>query len=282
MPYHLERFIDVYLPAGNPSSDLSPIPAKPAIVQTLSGPFDMDQGDDAVDDLPHTITYDALSDGDTADEWRLTEDALRALVGKRGWLWRRSEDEAQELQRAICKLMSNGGPRSTQDKMWKMDSFSWLQLDHWRGHYHIDWALDDGHFLDDELYLDDDATYTVTTAPQTITLTNDGNARVTDAIITITAGGVSITDVSIVKTGESDLQFTGVITAHHSLVIDCGAYSVLNNGVDAYTDFELDTDHAINEWLRLDPGANEIIITLTVINFSVPPTVTINFMDSWK
>lgn len=280
MAYHLERFILTYLPVGNPSTDIAPVPAKPALIQTLSGVYDSDEGEDAVDDFPHPISYGAVTSDDTVAEWRDTEDALRALVGKRGWLYRRAEDD-DAIQKAVCKLLSLPGPRSVDDKAWKVSTFDWSQLSHWRGHFHHDWTLDDGEFLDEGLYLDDHMTYTYT-APLTITLNNGGNALVTDAIITITAGGVSITDVSIVKAGETDLQFTGIVAPGTALVIDCGAMSVLNNGVDAYADLELDTGHTISEWLRLAPGDNTILITLTIVNIMAPPTVNIEFMDAWK
>jgi hypothetical protein len=279
MAYHLERFIDVTLPIGNPSTDISPVPAKSNMIATLSGAFDADQGGDAVPDLPHSISYTALSDGDTYAEWRVVEDALRALVGKRGWLYRRAEDN-DDVQRAICKLLALTGQRATDDKMWKMGTLEFLQLDYWRGTYHVEWTLDAGYSLDDGLSLDDDESYTYT-GPLTLTITNGGNARVTDAIITITAGGVAITDTVIAKSGESNLHFTGTIAAGTSLVIDCGSFSVLNNGVDAYANLTLDTGHVIGEWLRLDPGDNTITVTLTVANLTVKPTVTFEYMDAW-
>lgn len=275
----------VTLPIGNPNTDISPVPGRSAIVQTLSGAFDSDLGTEAAPDFPHSINYTAVAIDDTVAQWRTTEDALRALTGQRGWLYRRAEDN-DEIQRAVCRLLAVTGPRAVVDRIWKNDTFEWLQLGYWRGHDHRTWRLDDGHVLDEGLYLDDgDTTYTYTTGPLLITASNGGNARVTDAIITITAGAVAITNTRILKSGETNLNYAGTIAPWTSLVIDCGAFSVLNNGVNDYANFTLPLiapPHTINEWLRLTPGDNTLSFTLSGPSGAAPATIKIEFMDAWK
>lgn len=280
MAYMLESFIDVDLSPYNPRTDMSPIPARSAVITTMAGIYDADEDEDAAFALPHSVSYTALVLPDTLDEWREAIDELRALVGKRGRLYRRAENN-QEIQWALCRLMAEPSVRETRDRRWLNVTFDFLQLSPWRGHYHVDWLLDDGEFLDEGLYLDDDATWTYT-HPLTVELNNGGNGRVTDAILTITAGGVAITAANIAKAGETDIDYTGTVAAGDTLTIDTGSWSVLNDGVDAYNDLELGGDHAVGEWLRLDPGDNEIVITLTTSDLVVPPTVTINYRDVWK
>lgn len=280
MAYQLESFIDTILPVGNPTTDISPIRARTNVIQTMAGAYDPDAGNDTADELPHQITYRALSDGNNYAQWRAAEDAFRALVGKRGRLWRRAEDDST-VQWALCRLIALPGQRGTRDILWKEDTFEFQQIAPWRGRDHREWILDDGEFLDTGLYLNEVVTYTYS-HPMTLVINNGGNARVTDAIITITAGSVPITATRIIKSGQTDMQFAGTIAAGQSLVIDTGSYSVLNNGNNGYGQFNLLVGHLINEWLRLEPGDNTLEINLTATDYTSPPTISVVFMDAWK
>ena len=103
----------------------------------------------------------------------------------------------------------------------------------------------------------------------TKTVANSGNYYVVNPIITLTAGSTNITEAIIQKmssTGATilnELYFTGTLLAGNALVIDCGALTVLNNGVDASADFDTGTSHKEAPWFTLWPSNNTVRVTLT-------------------
>ena len=87
-----------------------------------------------------------------------------------------------------------------------------------------------------------------------------GNEAVTDPVITLIPVSADVTRVEIQGT-KAHLLFTGRIAVGSALSIDCGAYSVLNNGIDAFDAFSLGPDHTLSNWLTLEPGDNPITVT---------------------
>ena len=108
---------------------------------------------------------------------------------------------------------------------------------------------------------------------------NGGNVRVANAILTLTAGAVAITQVKIAVSGVSEIQWDGTLTTGQQLVIDCGARSVKKVGVDAYSGFSLTANHKVDDWLRLEPGNNSVVVTLT--GGSTDSTLRIQYNDGW-
>lgn len=103
-------------------------------------------------------------------------------------------------------------------------------------------------------------------SPEVFELPNAGNTLVRDLLITVHAGSSAITALAVqnAESGQvSHISFDGSLAAGEELVIDCGALSVLNDGDDAWADLALESDHAIDEWLRLAPGDNTITVTFT-------------------
>ena len=100
--------------------------------------------------------------------------------------------------------------------------------------------------------------------------------------MTITATGANLTtSVSVYVTGVSYLTWAGTITDGQALVIDCGARTVKNNGVDAYSGLTLhSTNHVIDDWLRLEPGNNSVLVAYTGGNGT--STALFNFNDLWE
>lgn len=110
-------------------------------------------------------------------------------------------------------------------------------------------------------------------SPQSMVMANAGNRTVNNAIITVAAVPSNITSLTIAVTGSSSFTFSGTITAGQSLVIDCGAMTVKNNGADAYANFALGGSHVIDDWLRLVSGNTTVVVTWT----GGGATSTINF-----
>lgn len=277
--YTLERFGAVTLPIYNPETDHSPIAARVGVVQTIGGAFDVYGDEDAPLDLPTTRSYRSIVLEETAAAWRTALDALRAQVGKRARLYRRANDD-DAVQWCIARLIQNPVQRVYQGGYIQDVELIFQLWTSWRGHDHTSWTLDSGEILDGGLYLDDGGfVETMASSPHTIIVANGGNRRVDNAIITVTAGSSAITAVTVAKTGETDIDWSGTLASGNTLVIDCGAYTVKNAGVNAYTGFSLGGDHAISEWIRLDPGDNDITITFS--GGSTDSTAKVEFADGW-
>lgn len=277
--YTLERFGTVTLPIYNPESDHSPLHARTAVIQTIAGAFDGWGDEDAPLELPATRSYRCVVLEESYSAWRTALDELRALVGKRAKLYRRANDD-DSIQWCTARLLQNPTQRRYGSGLAQEVELVFQLWSGWHGQDHKSWKLDEGYFLDDGLYLDDGGfTETMASSPHTITVTNGGNRRVDDAVITITAGSSSITAVTIAKTGETDIDYGGIISSTKTLVIDCGAYTVKDDGVSDYANFSLASNHKIAEWLRLDPGDNDIIITFS--GGSTNSTVNVQFRDGW-
>jgi len=122
--------------------------------------------------------------------------------------------------------------------------------------------------------------------PYSFVVTRDvaANAPVFDAVITVTAQGVGVTDLVIENTTNgSYIRFTGAtIAVGKSLVIDSGAGTVKNDGVDAIAYFSLGASHAIPDWLRLEAGASVNTIRVTRAGGGSNSTIRIDWYEAWK
>ncbi len=103
----------------------------------------------------------------------------------------------------------------------------------------------------------------------TTSLGNAGNAPYTAVTWTITAGaGAPCTAVDFIAGPDSagriwHWHWTGTIAATKSLVIDCGAMTVKNDGADAYSTFALQASHNQNYWTEVPPSGLTYSLTLT-------------------
>ncbi len=117
------------------------------------------------------------------------------------------------------------------------------------------------------------------TNPHNVSWTNAGNRPVDNAIITFTAGASNITAATFIVTGVTSFTWTGTLVATKALVIDCGARTVLNDGVDARSGLTRNAAHTINPWLRLAASAS----TTMAVGFTGAgtPTCGIAASDGW-
>ena len=122
--------------------------------------------------------------------------------------------------------------------------------------------------------------------PYSFVVTRDtaSNAPVFDAIITVTAQGVGITDLVIENTTNgSYIRFTGAtIAVGKSLVIDCGTGTVKNDGANAIAYFSLGAGHAIPDWLRLEAGGSVNTIRVTRTGGGSNSTIRFDWYEAWK
>jgi hypothetical protein len=194
-------------------------------------------------------------------------DTWRAVVGTRGLLTVTLASAATRTRYArltALDLEIEPGPA-------RMQRFSMtyrLEGDIWLGTAHVGTG---------------DDLVTLNTSPKVMTINNAGNAPVYNAVLTLTAGAANITAVTIANAATgyvSSVTYTGTVTAGQALVLDAGAWTVKNNGVDAYAGITYGATHAVDGLLVLGPGNNSITITLT--GGSTDSTAAYAFHDGWS
>lgn len=271
----LERFGGVEFGRADVTDELGSA-ANTDFVATPIGGYDQRVDDESLD-LPANITKRYTIYASTPEEVQTQLDALRALRGTRAKLWARTYTD--EVRFVWARLQRVEYRRTNKNFNVQPVSLTWrVGNQHWRGHDHTEWDLDEGYYLDDGLYLDDDGyTFTLDTAPYYATVTNGGNRATQDVRFTITAVATPITVITL-STGLAEFTYTGSVAVGDQLIIDCGAQQVLNDGADAYVGFSFGATHGIEEWMLLEPGDNIIEIARTGGNNS---TILIEFQDRW-
>ncbi len=276
--YTLEKFGSLTLPTARPATTIGAPPVQSAITAVAAGGGYDGLGSAQSRAKPFTVTHNcALYSASSQTAIQTQLDALKALVGTRGRLYRRLPSGT--LQWITARLVSLDATRTIDNDHYLDISLTFQAAEYpWRGNHHGDgWVLDAGEYFDTGLVFDETGLTVPMPASGSVPVTNGGNATVRNAVITITAAGSSITQLTLTKSGETDLKYVGTIAAGQSLVIDCGAYTVKNNGVDDYANFSRETNHVIAEWLALSAGANTIGTTRTGGNAS--SSITFTFDD---
>ncbi len=256
--------------------------ARVGLVETVAGEYDSDGANDARMG-GRTLTRTFGLHGATTDALDDARDALRALMGTRARLYARMGDDT--VRWANARLLGVQETRTRRNFNFQMVTcqFQILGPD-WQGADRSVWVLDSGEVLDGGLYLDEAGETYTGTSPHIFTPTNGGNRVVTNPVITVTAGGASVTSVTITKTGtggsETKIVWTGTLATTKQLIVDCGAFTITNDGANAYSGkAAFDSNHTIAEWLRIDPGYNEI--TIVWVGGSTDTTVLLEFRDGW-
>ncbi len=187
-------------------------------------------------------------------------DRLRALVGRRGRLWRRREDGALQwrlarllrvqvegnVERAAAVVAQTTATFEAAGATWKAAAGS------------------------------SSTTALTTSSTKTANVETLGNGPVEDAVITVTATG-TITSFRLYSTALGvDWTWTGSLTAGQSLVVDCGALTVRKQGVDAYSGFALNAGHTAAGWLPLAAGSNTLLMVANQAGSCV-----ITYYDQW-
>lgn len=277
----LKRFGDYTLPAANPDETVGTGGA------TITNPLGL-PGGGAFDSLRESVaqfgdrvlTKKAVIYASTEALAMAAYRALQAEVGKRDRLYREWDYGSAE-EWVDARLINIEAQRKAADAL-KLDVTMQFEIysAYWRSLSPVgEWYLNDGELLDYGLVLDGTATtFTLDSSPKILTVTNGGNAIVTDCKINIDAGSADITAVKI-EADDIEIDYAGTITAGDELMIDCGAYSVTNNLVNDRDNLSLGSDHKINEWFRLLAGANSVTITIT--GGSTDSQITYGYSNGW-
>lgn len=124
----------------------------------------------------------------------------------------------------------------------------------------------------------------LTSNPQSLAVTNQGDTNVDNAVVTLTAGSADISNISFWCSSGASWYYEDTVVSGKTLVIDCGARSVKNNNVDAWDNFQINPGHRGRPWLRLLPGENTIIVTVGGISpgaDAINSTLLVEFRHGW-
>lgn len=285
--YTLERFGLLPIPSLNGVQRPLGGGDGPQIVELSGGGALSLHGDDQVRPGPRTVSARGVILG-TAHERQAVLDQWLAASRTRNRLWSQSSADpmftpTNTVRWAWAWLHPIDPERHYQRPTHDEISLEWTILSpYWHGLYHGNGLdLGTGEMLDDALVLDYagsvyDTVFSLTASPQNVTLVNNGNAPVVDAVITVRAGNAAITSTSI-SIGGVAWTFSGTIASGTDLVVDMGGMSVKNNGVDAYAQFTAPTTQL--DWFLIPPGSNTVTVTTT--GGGTGTSVTFTYFDAW-
>lgn len=279
--YTLTEFDGLALPLGTPRYTAGTAGTQERTVRTVGGGlFDGWGAAQARMELPYRLAYDCRAYASTAAALRATLDALRAKRGVRGRLVRQGDNDDGE-QWATARLMEVEYQADVMNlQLIQPLRMAWSVQSPWYGGSHgTGWTLASGLYLDAGLYLDMASRHVLTATSNVVTVTNYGNAAVENAVLSVTAGMYNLTALTI-RCGSCELVYSGTVVARKTLVIDCGAKTVVNDGTADYARLTLGANHASAAWMRLAPGANSVTVTRT--GGGAETAITFEFSDAWE
>jgi hypothetical protein len=259
MGYWAVKFGSTDLPMRTPSQAVG-IPVMRGLgIATVGGAVDPNGTSEAAVRVPYMQRTEGVVVADTAAALGTAMYALRALYGKRDKLYRARDGGGTEW--VYARLTQIDAQRGLDDTLMQTVGMGWQIYDPvWSGSAHS-------------------VAGTLTGGTANISLVNNGNARVDNAVITVTVAGAALTGLTMQVAGTSQFTWAGTVAVSDALVFDCGAPTVRNNGVDAYSGFGYGTAHYVSRWLELEPGTT----TFTVIRTGggTATTVGVSYYDGW-
>lgn len=294
MSYKLDRFGPWDINLYDSSDDIGTAGSSATLYNLVGGLLFDPLGADRAMAMPTTITKRGQIIGDSRDDIYTAFNTLRQLRGRRRRLERVlfTGDDEQDRERqwtwARCMSVNRGVARNHAMQFYLPVELEFQQLSPaWYGKWRsaAGWVLDDGYYLDDGWVLDDTGNqFTVSAGANIdIDLTNGGNEDVTNAIIRLTAGDVALTGVRIIGP-DTNIYYGGTVAPNTSLVIDCGAFSVKNDGAADYNNFTLDPSHRSRYWLNLAPGTNDVTVQTSTVGEAVEAveaTIAFEYWEPW-
>jgi hypothetical protein len=282
--YWLTHFGTTALPQYDAAFSIGPAPADVATVGLIGGGvFDAYGTGVARQRFPLQMRYACSVVNPSESAARAEINALKALIGTRAKLWR-TEAGAAIPGRQWCwaRLFDVNDSMLAKMTMWSVPvAMSFTILGPWKGLQHrAPWTFDAGFYFDEGLAFDSDELTVLTSNPQTVVVDNNGNMPVRDPVIWVTTRDVvPITSLTIAIAGETEFVYTGSLAENKRLVIDCENKSVTNDGVGDWQHLNLTGNHYIADWLVLQPGNNNVVVTRT--GGSSLSTIEFRYSDGW-
>jgi hypothetical protein len=284
--YQIYEFDGVTLPEYNPEQDLSSGSVDSTLMSSAGGSFDVWSG---IRRTPRTVKHQisgiyTAADGtayivdhagnqivdhngnriiaNTAQALlRGQVDAIRAKHGATGSLRRRRWDDTTVYQWKTARLLQVVERSDVKHRTVaaKVDLIFESAMANWR-----------------DASVDTISGTLVAGGAVGLLLESQGNATIEDSVITVAASSaISSLQFSILHLG-IDLRYSGAVGAGSTLQIDCGAQTVLLNGVAAYAEFSLGARHTARCWCPLPPGSWAMQVSANGAG-----TVTASHYDQW-
>lgn len=237
------------------------------------------------------LTKEGVLIGDDATAIRTQIDALRKNIGVRDKLTVQFFDGVLRWQWAVLKEVNTEAALLKGRAMPVQLTFE-TAAQHW---YQLVQGTEGWTIGDDSFLLGDgtaaigqsDYVYTIdgNGSARFFSLVHSGNIPATNLQITVTAGTTNLTQVDIQNVTSDGatandwiIQYTGTILAGESLVIDCGALTVLNDGDDAFADLSAT---AKAQWMRLEAEATNSIKVTAYGNTNLDATISFRWFDHY-
>jgi hypothetical protein len=258
MTYRIYQFGSTVLPDYNEESEIGLVSkSKSALDIPSGGALDLYAGEKV---LPGAAkpTKSCTLHATTEAGLLASMIALRVLVGTRAKLYRMIVDD-NHLEWAWARFDNLAATRKygAQSRYFQDVRLSFTV-------YSPAWYSQDTHYYSSGVAPSepDDLTTLLAESGETTVLHvyHSGNIDQPAAIFTITATGtVTLVTINNATTGYS-FRHNGTLFSGKTLVIDTGAVSVLNDGVDDYAHFTPPANH--EDWIHIAPGANTLLITI--------------------
>jgi len=228
----------------------------------------------------YTISYEIIAATPTAVQTE--RDAIRALAGTRARLWAHFPDGSDRWTWA--RLARVEMERRLEYIYYQPATLTFSVLrPGWNGIGRgANWFLDSGMLLDAGSSLLPANGWNVwipPSSPLTMTAVNSGNRTVRDAVLTVTAGTTTISNLRLVC-GSVDWTYAATVAPTKSLVINCATRAVTNDGASDYKQFTLNAGHVVADWLQLRPGNNTVTMTYSG-NANSTARFTLSYSDGW-
>lgn len=226
------------------------------------------------------ISRDCSLVTDTAAEMRTRYNALRALCGQKVRLWRLWD--SGELEWCWARMGEITAMRPGNQLYSLQMTLNFVMTSPcWYGLHYGEWLFTDPPevWFGNGFVFGDTTLTALIGSPITLVLPNGGNASVSNAVITVTAGTAAIQPVTI-SCGDCEFSYYGIIGAGRSLVIDCGAWSVINDGVSDYANLVLTTSHRSDDLFRLAAGDNTVGVNN--LGGGTGSTIAFKYSGGWE
>lgn len=274
MSYVLEKFAAsdggeqnlLYLPGYEVSHVVGPGPALTRYSPTVGGGMYDGLGSGRALSLAQIIRYSGAFAADDQGALVTSWDAIGDLYGRKGRLWRK------------WTRIGNDAPR----RQWCWARMTHLELQSGREQTNVQPVTME--FTRQSAWFDETETEQTTAVPlasYTYTVAHAGTAPVMDAVLTFTAQGSAVTSLAILTDAGGAIEYSGTIAPATTLVIDCGAHAVYNDGANAIAGFSLRPEHVGEEWFVIAPGAAGTSISVVRTGGGSGCTLKITHSGAW-
>lgn len=244
------------------------------------------------------VTKEGVLYAETAAEIEVAIDEMRAYIGVMDKLTVQMRSGDLRWQWAVLKEVDTPAPSGRPTAVplqltWETAAQYWFGL----VNSGDGWSVGDDTFSlgDGTAELGQNSyTYTLTVdggaTAQVIELTHNGNIPATNLVVRVTAGTDDITYLRILQFTstqaypgtwqiyyhDENVTHLPILNAGDTLVIDCGALNITNDGADAYADLYW----TFPQWLRLEPGANTLWVFVDG-NANADATISFEWYDHY-